>query len=151
MSRLFVYLGRLSAIVLGYICASLAASAFLHVLILGGQSWSAEETPYVLAGSAFVSVPFVALFVSYFAFMPTIPVLIVAEYLGRRDWLFFTLAGGVISLAMLFLYRFGVETNNGLDIPTLAAGLGATGMVGGIVYWLVAGRTSGMWLEEASR
>ncbi len=48
----------------------------------------------VATGSFIFSIPFVALFVAYFAFIPAVPAIVIAEILGKRDWLFYALAGG---------------------------------------------------------
>ena len=142
MSRLFAYLARLIVILIGFFCASLGASAFLHLLVLGGMSWTGEEIAFVAGGFLF-SVPFVALFVGYFAFLPAMIVILLAEFLQRSDWLFFALAGGAAGLAVAYFDRFQLRGDAAPQEATIAMALGATGIVGGICYWLVAGRSSG--------
>ena len=90
MSRVLVYLGRFALILVGYAIASLAASAFLHVVFarLAGLR-EPDVMPAVVMGSLVFSIPFVALFVAYFAFLPAIPAILLAEMLGKRDWLFY--------------------------------------------------------------
>ena len=45
--------------------------------------------------------PFVALFIAYFAFIPAIPAILLGEILGKRDWLFYALAGAVVAAVVI--------------------------------------------------
>ena len=101
MSRVLVYLGRFALILAGYAIASLAASAFLHVVTLGSLGFTADEAPAVLMGSIVFSIPFVALFVAYFAFLPAIPAILLSEILGKRDWLYHAISGAVVALVIV--------------------------------------------------
>lgn len=165
MNRIFLYLGRFALIIVGYAAASLAASAFMHLLFLGSAGFRADETPMLLSGSLF-SIPFVALFVAYFAFMPSIPAILLAEILGKRDWLFYALAGGAIGLVVFGFFwqaagsMFDVSDAMGVSSEAVAGGDGlpntylaltmiACGMCGGMAYWLVAGRLAGNWRDTA--
>ena len=87
MNRVLAYLLRLFAILAGYVAACLAASAFLHVIVFAWAGFEPGDAPRFIAGSLIFSVPFVALFVAYFAFFPSLAVILVGEALGRRDWL----------------------------------------------------------------
>ena len=148
MNRLLVYLGRLTLILFGFIFAALGASAFLHVLILGALPFTGEELAFA-AGGLIVSVPFLALIVGNIGFLPAMIAILIAEFIGRCDWLYFALAGGACGLAASWLTSFHTEFDHSLDPTTATLALGATGMVGGLCYWLVAGRSSGAWIEGA--
>ena len=165
MSRVFVYLGRFALILAGYAIASLAASAFIHLLFLGSQHWEPGQIPAIVTGSLVFSIPFVALFVAYFAFIPTVPVVLLAEVLGKRDWLFYALGGTVVAVAVLGMFWLASEPiASGLDLgngqravdpairdPRFAAFLTGGGIVGGIAYWIVAGRFAGHWQARVRR
>ena len=142
---------RFVAILAGYAVASLAASAFLHLIVLGPLEWTNEEAAWVASGSAFVSVPVFALFVGYFAFLPSIPVILASEVLARRDWLFHVLCGGGVALvvAALFLADAARAGDPSYD-PAFLAVVVAAGLVGGFGYWLVAGRGAGAWRMATS-
>ena len=146
MNRLAVYFGRLVVILAGFLAASLGASAFLHLLILGGLSWTPEEAVFV-AGSFLFSVPFVALFVGYFMLLPAMVAIVIAEMLGRRDWLYFALAGAASGLAVVYFHGFHSRADGPFDPVAMSLVFAAAGAVGGICYWLVAGRGSGRWME----
>ena len=103
MSRLIGYLIRFAVILFGYAVASLAASAFLNILFLASLGYMPEHANPTATASLYFSIPFVALFVAYFGFMPAVIVILLAEILGRRDWLFYALAGAVVAAVFLGL------------------------------------------------
>lgn len=144
MSRFLLYLGKFAHMVLGYLAASLAASAFLNVIFLGAAGLMATDMPpEVATGSMVFTIPFTALFVAYFAFVPAIAVMLLAELLGKRDWLFYALSGGFVSLVVIgFAYQSG-DAGFAYRDPLLPMSIIGCGLVGGIAYWFVTGRFAG--------
>ncbi|BAB51036.1 hypothetical protein [Mesorhizobium japonicum] len=150
MTRLVAYLVRLAMILFGYAVASLAASAFLNVLFLASLGYTPDHTHPTATASLYFSIPFVALFVAYFAFLPAVIVILVAEILGRRDWLYYALAGAVVATVFLGLVDHAQESTFAItDTSAIMAVIGG-GMVGGIFYWLSAGRWAGSWWKDES-
>ncbi|PSJ58708.1 hypothetical protein [Kumtagia ephedrae] len=156
MASVLTLLLRLLVMVVGYAAASLAASAFLHLTVLGAQGFTAEEAHWVALGSIYFSIPFVALFVAYYAFLPAAVAVVLAEYVGRRDWLTYALAGAAVGLAaagMLWQSGATVVDRDATDLtanpmlagPRLLALLIGAGICGGLGYWLIAGRSAGGW------
>lgn len=146
MDRVIAYLFRFAIIIVGYAFASLAASAFLNAVFLGTAGFTAEEAPAVAAGSMIFSIPFVALFVAYFAFIPSAFAILAGELFAKRDWLFYALAGGVIAAVVIGFIRGAAEAGNeAVTDLNFALALIGGGMFGGIAYWLVSGRTAGSW------
>lgn len=143
MSGFFAYFLRFFLILIGYACAALGASAFIHLLLVGLFELTSEEFAFI-SGGFFVSVPIVALFVSYFAFFPAMIAIAIAEVAVRRDWLFFAIAGGVVGVAAVYIRGLTLWTDEGLSQPMLAIGACAAGIAGGLCYWLVAGSSSGI-------
>lgn len=143
----FVYLVfRLFVILIGYGFASLVASAMLHVLVLPVVGLTPEETRAAVASSFLFSVPFIALFVAYFAFFPSVAAIVVGEIMGATSWLFYALSGGVAAFIITgFIWTHADETNQAVGDPRFAAVMLAAGLIGGIAYWLVAGRSAGGW------
>ena len=149
MSRFVSYLVRFAMILFGYTVASLAASAFLNILFLASLGYTPDHTHPTATASLYFSIPFVALFVAYFAFMPAVIVILTAEILGRRDWLYYALAGAVVAAVFLGLVDHAQESTFAItDTSAIMAVIGG-GMVGGIFYWLSAGRWAGSWRQTA--
>ena len=67
--------------------------------------FTADEAPAVVMGSIVFSIPFVALFVAYFAFLPSIPAILLSEILGKRDWLYHAISGAVVALVVVAFFR----------------------------------------------
>ena len=153
MNRCFLSLARLAVILAGYGVAALAASAFLHLLVLGAAGLQPDEAPPVFVRSLVFSVPFVALFVSYFAFVPAGIAILASEVLGLRSWLFHALAGAAVGLAVAVLFgqapmvveMGGTVVEPTFGTPRFVASLVGCGIVGGLFYWLCAGRSAGNW------
>jgi len=149
MDRVVAYLFRFAVIIGGYAIASLAASAFLNVVFLGTAGLTAEEAHMVAAGSFLFSIPFVALFVAYFAFMPSAVAILAGEIFAKRDWLFYAIAGAMIAVVVIGFMRGTAGPGNGAVVDTtFALAAIGSGMCGGIGYWLVAGRTAGSWRQR---
>jgi hypothetical protein len=152
VGRVLVYFARFALIFVAYVCASLAASAFIHLVSLRALGFDASARPEAVGGALAFSIPFVALFVSYFAFLPSVPAILAAEAFGWRSWLFYALAGAAIALAIV---AFAIQASEPGDHPfadtRLSAAVIGGGIVGGLAYWLVAGRLAGNWRAKARR
>lgn len=146
MSAVVAYLVRFATIIVGYAVAALAASAFLNVVMLAALGFIAGETSMAAANSLVFSIPFVALFVAYFAFIPSAFAILAAELFSKRDWLFHALAGAAVALIVIGFGRGAGEIGHGdvADTNFMLAVIGS-GMCGGVGYWLVAGRGAGSW------
>ncbi|TPM27940.1 hypothetical protein [Mesorhizobium sp. B2-3-4] len=148
MDRLVAYIVRLAIILFGYAVAALAASAFLNVLFLASSGLMAGDAAPVMPASLVFSIPFVALFVAYFGFMPAVVVILIAEILGRRDWLYYALAGAAVAGVFLGLVDHARDSPFSVtETGPIMAVIGG-GMFGGIFYWLAAGRWAGSWRQD---
>lgn len=158
MSRIALILARFAVIIAGYVCAALAASAVLHLALIGAARFEPEQAPWLLVGSMAFSIPFVALFIGYFAFLPALVAIGITEFARWQDWLTYALAGGAIAIVVMSMFwgrrpgdlALDVEgmppmRAERLDDPQVIAALLAAGLVGGIAYWVVAGRGAGKW------
>ncbi|KRA00409.1 hypothetical protein ASD64_02275 [Mesorhizobium sp. Root157] len=156
MGRMFAYLIRFAVILIGYAAAALAASAFIHLLFLGAAGFQPDESTAYVVGPLLFSIPFTALFVGYFAFVPAGVAIVVSEILGLRNWLFYALAGAAIGVAVVALFwqspmpggGFETEIDSTFMTPRFIASMIGSGIVGGIAYWLVSGRWAGNWRSE---
>jgi hypothetical protein len=168
MNRVFTLLGRLFLILAGYIAAVLAASTTIHLLFLGSQGFSADQTIWIISGSLIFSIPFVALFVAYFAFVPSVVAILLGEVLAARNWLFYAIAGAGVGLVVVGIFVYGANCmyavsdaiqpgmqpeNPDAGFPGASAAmvLIASGIVAGVVYWMVAGRFAGNWRGSSQK
>lgn len=149
MATVLASLLRFAAILAGYCAAALAASAFLHVLFFAATGFEPHEAPAYAMSSFVFSIPFVALFVAYFGFIPAIAVVLVGEVLGRRDWLYHAIGGGVVAGAFLAFVHGAADPDFEVAGPRMAAAVIGSGIVGGLAYWLVAGRGAGSWRDRS--
>jgi hypothetical protein len=135
---------RLFVILFGFWIATVAAAC---VLVLGP---SAPDLPphadawaivwfLILTTSAFVAV---------FSFAPAALMILIAESFSLRSVLVYALAGGVIGLScgytlgfVEYAPRFRIDAPFGTNFELMAA----AGIAAGLVYWLIAGRTAGLW------
>ncbi|QPC85996.1 hypothetical protein GA830_04035 [Mesorhizobium sp. NBSH29] len=143
---LILLLGRIVVILFGYLVGAIAAGAFLNFLIIARLGLNPDEMRWALVGSAFVSVPVFAFFVAYQAFIPAMLAIGATEFFKKRDWLVQALAGAAVALFVLGTVARSETTVSLTDLPVAMAVI-ASGLVGGIAYWLIAGRSAGRWRE----
>jgi hypothetical protein len=117
----------------------LAAGLFGALLLTNGYQHPSGGSGIVLQVAVMTS------FLGYFAFLPAMPLIVWAELAGKRGWLFYTLAAGAIAVLLMAL-SWGGERPIGGDPSFSLITLGAA-LIGGITYWLVAGRSAGKWWE----
>jgi len=156
MDRLFAYIARFAIITIAYAVAIIAASLFLHILVVPAMGFSTQEEQWLALGGLVISVPFLALLIGYFAFVPAALAIVLSELAGWRGFLFHCFAGAAVSIATAVLFRSSstivvegyeaaqVSTVQPVDAQTALVVL-ASGLVGGIAYWMLAGRTAGLW------
>ena len=148
MIRLLSYIGRFILVSFAFIAAVLAACAFVMLLLWGGITGGEEELRRPLGAVAGLSVPVIAVFAARYAFWPAMAVILLAEWSNRRSWLFHALGGIAIAAAAVIIRanREGLQTPD----PGAFAAVLAAGAVGGTVYWLIAGRSSGRMLDDVA-
>ncbi|MBR0695316.1 hypothetical protein [Bradyrhizobium lablabi] len=89
------------------------------------------------------------IFISGFALLPALVVVLITEAFHIRSVLAYAVGGAVVGAACyLGLVPFDPDTLqfNGIVHRHLEIMTGA-GIVAGLVYWLIAGRTAGTWRE----
>lgn len=133
------YIGRFLIILAGYVAAVLAASAMFHLLVLPVFGFAVEELEPVSAALK-LSIPVVALFVAFYAFVPAMALIALAELFGWRSWLYFGSAGALLGIG---LGAAGPAGDGPMFGSTLLAIITGCGVAGGLAYWLFAGRSSG--------
>lgn len=139
-------IGRLFAILFGFLAASLVAGAIVVVAVLFPEFSDFASGPIdpdvlnILLGFGFI-------FVSGFALLPALIIVAITEAFSIRSALAYAAGGGAVGLACyLGLIPFDTTTLrfDGIVRRHLEIMTGA-GIVAGIVYWLIAGRNAGAW------
>jgi len=137
---ILVPLGSAAAIMAGMAVLVIAHHRALVALVEAGPQ--AQEDYFialVFAG------PLLALLLSIWAFHMFVPAMIgvvVSEALAIRSWMYHAANGGVSAWLGWALTQDIQEEYRFLTEPNI---LIAAGLVGGFVYWLIAGWTAGFW------
>jgi hypothetical protein len=140
------------ALVIMFACfvASLAGGLVVTVAALYPTMSNLVVDPF--AESAFgYFIAFGALFLSFFAILPSLLVIILAESLSIRSLLFYAAAGGLISFLLYMnasgwnALAFSVDGFARREMEIMAG----AGIIAGFVYWAIAGRNAGAWRATA--
>jgi hypothetical protein len=137
---ILVPLGSAAAVMAGAAVLVIAHCKALAALIEAGPR--AQEDYFialVFAG------PLLALLLSIWAFHMFVPAMIgvvVSEALAIRSWMYHAANGGVSAWLGWALTQDIQEEYRFLTEPKI---LIAAGLLGGLVYWLIAGWTAGFW------
>lgn len=145
-------IGRLFAITFGFLIASLVGGAVVVFAVLFPE-FSSMDLNGIDPNAINVLIGFGFIFVSGFALLPALILALVTEALSIRSVLAYAIGGGVIGLACyLGLIPFDTDTMqfNGIVRRHLEVMTGA-GVLGGLVYWMIAGRNAGAWRERPAR
>jgi hypothetical protein len=142
-------LGRIIVIFFALIVATMAAGIALAVGIIS-PDWAGVDSDPVERVSFFVVAFFATSFVGAAATFPALVLIVFAEAARMRSLLYYGVAGAVVGLAAYF----GSDVSSRLESTTDVVPVGhalqlaaAAGIIGGLVYWLIAGRKAGRWRE----
>ena len=138
-------IGRLFAVVFGFLAACLVASIVVLWAIFFPEM--SDVSLDVDQGAINMVLGFGFILVSGFALLPAAIIALITEVFSIRRILAYAVGGG---LAGLFCYLGFIPfdtvnmTFNGIVRRHLEVMVGA-GILGGVVYWLIAGRNAGAW------
>jgi hypothetical protein len=136
---------RLFAIAIAYLLACTAAATVftLGTLSAAGEDVAALDIPSVaLWGVVGVS----AAIMAALAMLPALLVIALTEGFAWRSIVLYGAVGGVLALSL----GYGIDFAGYLGGPDNGLArehevLAASGIAGGLVYWLFAGRNAGAW------
>jgi homospermidine synthase len=77
-------------------------------------------------------------------------VIVIAEAARLRNFLYYGVGGALVALASYYGSDISVRLENTTDVTPVGNALqlaAAAGIIGGLVYWLIAGRNAGRWRE----
>jgi H+/Cl- antiporter ClcA len=144
-------LGRILAIFFSLIVAMMIAGIVLAVgILVPDRSWlDADPVERVM----FFAVSFFATsYIGATAFVPAVLLIVVAEVMRLRNLLYYAAAGAVVGLTSFFGSNVELRLENTTDVTPVFHPLqlaAAAGIVGGLAYWLLAGRNAGRGREPA--
>jgi hypothetical protein len=146
------FIGRLLviffALLFAYIAAGIAFAAGMVVPDIGVMDYDPVERWFVF-GVGFITT---GIAVSI-AILPTLVLAALAEGLKLRSFLFYGVCGGLIGALVYFSTDTTALVENSTDITPIRFSLqlaAASGIIGGLVYWLFAGRNAGRWQEQGA-
>ena len=143
-------IGRLFVIVFAFFAACLVAGMVVVGAIMFPEFSDLGAGP-VDPGALDILLGFGFIFVSGFALVPAMIVVLITEAFNIRGVLTYAVGGGLVGLACyLGLVPFDPATLSfeGIVRRHLEILTGA-GIVAGVVYWMIAGRNAGAWREPS--
>ncbi len=140
-------IARIVVIIFALIVACMAAGLALAIGIVA-PDWPAMDSDPVERVSFFVLSFFATSFVGAVAMAPAVLLIVLAEALRIRNFIYYGVAGALVGLASYFGSDISVRLENTTDVTPVGHALqlaAAAGIIGGITYWLIAGRRAGAW------
>jgi hypothetical protein len=139
-------IGRLFAILFGFLAASLVAGAIVVGAVLFPEFSDVAMGP-IDPSALNIVLGFGFIFISGFALLPAMIIVSITEAFAIRNALAYAIGGGAVGLACYLglipfdpaTLRFDGIVRRHLEIMTGA------GIVAGVVYWMIAGRNAGAW------
>ena len=142
-------IGRLFVILFGFLAACFVAGMIVVGAVLFPEFSDLSMGGAVDQGALNVVLGFGFIFLSGFALLPALIVVLVTEAFHIRSVLAYAVGGAVVGAACyLGLVPFDTATLqfDGIVRRHLEVMTGA-GIVAGLVYWMIAGRAAGAWRE----
>jgi hypothetical protein len=139
-------IGRLFVVFFAFLAACFAAGMIVVGAVLYPEFSDLGGGP-IDQGSIDVLLGFGFIFLSGFALLPALVVVLITEAFYIRSVLVYAVGGAIVGAACyLGLVPFDTETLqfDGIVRRHLEIMTGA-GIVAGLIYWMIAGRTAGAW------
>jgi hypothetical protein len=144
--------GRIIVIFFALIVAIMIAGITLAIGIIAPDWTGIDSDPFERV-SFFVVSFFATSFVGAVAFLPALLVIVIAEAARLRSFIYYGVGGALVGLASYFGSNISVRLENTTDVAPVGNALqlaAAAGIIGGLAYWLIAGRNAGRWREPRS-
>ena len=141
-------IGRILVILFACFAASLAAGLVVTIAVLLPE-WSDLALGPLDQGTFGIVVAFGAIFVSGFALVPALIVILLGESFAVRSVLFYAASGAAVAALLYLSFRnfdtlaFNIDGFARRELEIMAA----AGINAGFVYWAIAGRNAGKWRE----
>ncbi|HJS60470.1 MAG TPA: hypothetical protein VJ800_01840 [Pseudolabrys sp.] len=142
--------GRIIVIVFGLLAAIIVAGITLAIGIVLPELAAMDSDP-IERVIFFFAAFFATALVVIFALLPAALVVAISEVLRMRSFIYYGVGGALVALASYYGSDISVQLENTTDVPPVANALqlaAAAGILGGLAYWLIAGRNAGRWREH---
>ena len=138
-------LARIFVVLFAFVLACVAAAVVMNFALLLPEWRELIDRPPDQQSIA-VFVGLTAVLFSIYAMLPAMLIIALAEGFRLRSVLFYLLAGAALALGSAYGWdlRLLRDPHDGLGGRS-AEIMAAVGIVGGFVYWVLAGRSAGAW------
>jgi hypothetical protein len=129
----------------GYLGACLGAAFTLTTILWTAAAAGARHTPMLSPTFVLPATLYAGVIIGVFTLLPALSFIAVAEWIKVRAPVFYAIAGVAAAILAYVLY-LAFLSHPGSSIGAVLAGLvffGLPGLVGGLVYWGIAGRSTG--------
>jgi hypothetical protein len=145
VSNFFYYLWRFILASMAWLAAVIVASFVLTTLLMasGSEGPVGQVAMENILQVSLTTTPIMVFYVATGTFIPSLFIIIWAEFAARRDWLFYSVAGLLTGIGIV---GYGLYLNaqyQPWDYGLFAATVAVAGIVAGSIYWLIAGRSAG--------
>ena len=142
-------LARIFVVLFGFLCACLGAAVVVTFAVELPLWDQLSDRPLGHQGIA-VAIGLSAAFFSLYAMLPAMLLIALAEGFRLRSVVFYALAGAALALLSAYGWDLRFLRESGDDLSGRGAEImAAAGIVGGFVYWAVAGRNAGTWRKPS--
>jgi len=139
--------GRIIVIIFGLLVAIMVAGITLAIGIVLPE-WATMDSDPIERVIFFFAAFFATSYVGAVAIFPAALVIVILEAVGMRSFLYYGIGGALVALASYYGSDISVQLENTTDVTPVANTLqlaAAAGILGGLAYWLIAGRNAGRW------
>ena len=140
-------LGRIIVIVFALCVAIIVAGIALAIGIVAPEWPWLDSDP--VERMIFFGVSFLATsYIGATAFVPALLLILLAEIARMRSIIYYGVAGAIVGLASYYGSNVEFRLENTTDVTPVGHPLqlaAAAGIIGGLAFWLFAGRNAGKW------
>ncbi|HXX07371.1 MAG TPA: hypothetical protein VEJ43_04780 [Pseudolabrys sp.] len=143
------FFGRIIVIFFSLMVAMMIAGITLAIGVIA-PDWRGIDSDPIERVNFFIVSFFATSFAGAVAFMPALIVVVFAEIARMRSFIYYGVCGALIGLASYYGSDISIRLENTTDVAPVGNALqlaAAAGIVGGLAYWLLAGRNAGRWRE----
>jgi len=143
------FFARFFVILFALIFSFIAAGLALAIGVMAPELFTNSSDP-IEKFVFFVAAFFATSFAGASAFIPAVVLVAIAETFDVRTVFYYAIGGGLIAAVAWYSSDISWELENSTDISPVGYGLqlvAAAGIIGGFVYWLLAGRKAGVWKD----